>query len=67
MKWVWVQKRSRKDRLASGNVQLPDSTAVSTVDVILSCTLLQVSPLGKLDKGYIHVCCVSHSAVSDCF
>ena len=27
MKWVWVQKHSRKAPLASGNVQLPDSTA----------------------------------------
>ena len=35
--------------------------------MILSCTLLRVSPLGKLDKGYMHVCCVSRSAVSDFF
>ena len=67
MKWVWAQKHSRKDPHASGNVQLPDSTAVSTLDVILSCTRLQVSPLRKLDKGYIRVCCVSRSAVSDFF
>ena len=33
MKRVWVQKHSRKDPRASGNVQPPDSTAVRTLDV----------------------------------